>query len=656
MILQIDPAPTPRQGVTLRALIVCRISGPNQDVRSLADQEARARGLIAAAWGGPVECKVIASRGSGEYLDRAELGEIERELESDRYDLLVTEDLGRIARRIRAYEICEIAEDHGTRVLAINDAVDTGRDGWRMGAFFSVVRHEMYNQDTAARIRRSLRNRFVQGGVIQFVPYGIVKPPGAKTDSELTKDPAAGPIYDRWFTLLEQGATYAEVAAWLNEQGVPTGPHARSGRWDGHLVRQTTFNPLLKGMRVRNEKMSKRINKSGKRRSVKAPPNERLERPVPHLAFIDPARYDRVIATLRERNAKYRRRGGDGRDARAGVPRKRTRWPGQHLTCGICRRPFYYGGHGRKDFMMCSGNRGHACWNGATAHGPRAAERIAAAIRAEIEALEGFDAAFEARLGVEVEALRAAQTGRLADLARREVANRRARENIVATLRQSGPQGTLVAELDSLDAERDRLLVERRGLEALPGGAIRLPSRARIREIAGETFADLAAGSPEFGRLMHRLVPRLEALPCRLLDGGAIVLRAHLTLDLAPLIPGAEALAGLSELLRRELVVDLFDPPQREAFRPRVTALRAEGRSEREAARELGLTVTAAQSAARLDRMMREAGLADAYVAVTEPPPDQTRMRKHRHPRYSFRPKGPDEPSTGPARPGPGIA
>ena len=108
---------------------------------------------------------------------------------------------------------------------------------------------------------------------------------------------------------------------------------------------------------------------------------------------------------------------------------------------------------------------------------------------------------------------------------------------------------------------------------------------------------------PRRARLTRRLIPRLEARPYRLCDGGKPVLRAHLTLDLAPLIPDAQALEGRTNVLRRELVVDLFDMPQRAAYRERVIALRP-GRTEREVAAELGLTVAAAQKAASLDRLM----------------------------------------------------
>jgi len=67
---------------------------------------------------------------------------------------------------------------------------------------FAAMRHEAYNKDTAKRIRRTLRNRFNQGGVIQTHIYGYIKPSGIQHDSELQKDPAAEPIYEHWFQIL----------------------------------------------------------------------------------------------------------------------------------------------------------------------------------------------------------------------------------------------------------------------------------------------------------------------------------------------------------------------------------------------------------------------------------------------------------------------
>ena len=85
------------------------------------------------------------------------------------------------------------------------------------------------------------------------------------------------------------------------------------------------------------------------------------------------------------------------------------------------------------------------------------------------------------------------------------------------------------------------------------------------------------------------------------------------------------------------MTVDLFTPPERVEYRQQALELR-KGGTERAAAECLGITVTAAQRAAGLDRLMQQLNLADPYVPLREPPMDYPKMRRHRHPRYRFDP------------------
>lgn len=132
--------------------------------------------------------------------------------------------------------------------------------------------------------------------------------------------------------------------------------------------------------------------------------------------------------------------------------------------------------------------------------------------------------------------------------------------------------------------------------------------------------------------------------PFRLCDGGHIVLRAKVGLQIANLLQGKQ-LRDVSQCpLECTLRIDLFDPPQRAQFREQVMAGRDEvdasglKRPEREVAKSLGLTITAAQRAAALDRLMRLQGLTDPYILLTEPPEDYAKLRRHRHRRYHFAP------------------
>jgi hypothetical protein len=179
---------------------------------------------------------------------------------------------------------------------------------------------------------------------------------------------------------------------------------------------------------------------------------------------------------------------------------------------------------------------------------------------------------------------------------------------------------------------------EENHLKERPLEAIVIPSVETVKAMARESFAGLAVESPDFGKLMRMLIPRIVVIPYRLPDGGMIVHSAKFRLHLSQLLPERRAADALQRPLEQFLMVDLFDPPQREAYRRRIMVLRASDMSEKAAAEACGITITAAQRAATLQRMMDALGLTDPYVAVTEPPDDFKRLRRHRHRRYRFEP------------------
>jgi site-specific DNA recombinase len=639
-MFRLDPPLHPRRGRTIRVIGVCRISTEHQDTKSLADQEALYREWLERNIEGKYELQVIAGKGSGESLEREEYQRVLEAVMSRQYDLVLTEDLGRICRRVDAHKLCEHAIDAETRVIAINDHVDTAREGWEVNSIFAVLRHESYNRDTSHRIRRSHRNRFQQGGVVQTLPYGYIKPHAHATDADCQKDPTAEPVYEEWFTRLEAGQSFSEIADWLNATRVPTGPHCRIREWSCRMVARVTRNPLLKGERRRNERVTKRVNQTCKRKSVKAGPNELLRRNCPHLAFIDPERYDRVLRRLAARNEKYRRKGEQGCDQRVGVPRKRTRWPGQHAQCGVCGRLFVYGGHGQRDHLMCDGVRDYKCWNSFTFDGPSAAQKLADAVRQEIEALEDLDDPMRQVVAEEAARMKSGSAVRCEELRTQIESLNHQQGNLARAIAKCSDSDALLGELQSVEfnlaSMKDELAeVTRRNQQS----AIVLPDAGELRQLGRETFADLACDSQDFGRLMRELIPEIYLYPYRLLDGGASVLRAHLRLNVANILPPLSRRGSELTCLSRRLVVDLFDPPQREEFRvPVVRLLRDESLSIKAAAERLGITATAAQRSLRLHSLVERRGLTDAYFPVIRPQESGTKLRRHQHRRYRFEP------------------
>jgi DNA invertase Pin-like site-specific DNA recombinase len=534
----------PRNGHTFRILAICRISTEHQDERSLEDQEAMLRKWIKLNYPGQVEVHVFASRDSGEALDRAEYLQAIEMVESRTVDLVIMEDSGRFARRNHAVLFCEICEDAETRLVALNDNIDTSEDNWRVNAGFASLRHELYNKDTAARIRRTLQNRFVNGGMLLCTIYGYMKPAKGATDNDVVRLPEAEPVYDRWFTMLEEGATYAEVADWLNSLSIKPGKYSTNTRWDGAMVGRITHNTVLKGLRQFNRTVRKRINKTGRRRAVKADPVALTERVVPHLAFIEPSRYDRVIRMLKERNAKFSRRDEYGIDSRRNVPRKRTAWPGQHVECGICGRVYYFGAHGRSTGMMCSGARDHKCWNGAAFDGPLAAQKLVPAVLNEIEALQGFDELLIAEVAKQLDVLNSSADARRTTIVRDLGRSEREVANVVAAIREGYVSPTLRDELVRLEGDRARLKTELDSLDQSKTTAPKLPPIDDLKRTARELVVSASPDSPEFSRIMQRLLPRIRAYPARILGSGRVVIVAHVTMTLSSLISQTNGWSG----------------------------------------------------------------------------------------------------------------
>jgi len=155
----------PRKGETLHVGIVARISGcTNQKEMSLDDQVDHAKQIVADLYDGPVEYHVIATKGKGERLDRPELETIQTELQKEYLDLLTAEDLGRIVRGAEAIRLMGIAVDHGTRVLAPNDCLDTADGTWEEDALSACRDHVGYNAHTSLRLKHKLMNRSVKFG------------------------------------------------------------------------------------------------------------------------------------------------------------------------------------------------------------------------------------------------------------------------------------------------------------------------------------------------------------------------------------------------------------------------------------------------------------------------------------------------------------
>ena len=573
------PEITPRNGHTLIVGIIARISGcANQKEVSLDDQVDHAKELINELYTGEVEYKIISTKGKGERLDRPELKEVETMLRSRTLDILIAEDLGRLVRGVEASWLCGIAVDHQTRVIVPNDCIDTSEQSWEEDVISACRDHVGHNAHTSKRIKYKSMNRFKKyGGATPLEIYGYVKEPNAKTYDDWRKVPEAEIIFREWFRRLELNPNCSALADWLNEQKVPTGKYCRQNFWDRHMVRRITANPLLKGMPARGITQTVKHHETGRRVSVRSD-EEPNYRDCPHLCFIDPDLWERVNSLIVAANQRYRRKTVNGIDPRKNIPRKRTKFPGQHATWFYCGRQFLWGGNGTTGNLMCCGSRLYQCWNSVSINGAMVCRKVVAVIMEELTKLDRFEDQFREL----VEQARAQgdldQSRERAELQKSDSQTARQRENLIAAVAECGSIPMLKDKIKSLDEIERATSRRRHELDRERGQPLELPSSpAELRQLIEEKFLSLAIDSPECGDVLRLLVPEFSVYLVRLCDGGHPLPRARMTLKLGALFPDVTSSSPLTDVLTSERTIDLFEPTQREKFREAAVRMEAEG-------------------------------------------------------------------------------
>lgn len=630
-----------RNGHTYHIGIVARISGcQRQKELSLEDQVDHAKEEVKYLIepGFAVVYHIIATKGKGERLDRPELQEVDALLRSRVLDLLIAEDLGRLVRGTMASELCGIAVDAGVRVVAPNDCIDTWDSSWEEDVIAACRDHVGHNVHTSKRLKQKMKNRFVKMGASTARPiYGYIVPPDSKTYDEWKKDPNATLIYLELFRRYKEMPNYSLLADWLNENNVPTGPYDRMNRWTSSKVRRVMSNTLLKGMPSRGNRHTIKHHETGRRVSVKNPAGP-VYYPCPHLAHVPEDLWDAVNDLRQIRNRGLGRKPVNGQDPRAGVVRKRTIFPGQHARCGICGRYFYWGGHGNKTGMMCCGVGEYLCWNAMSFDGNLARSRIVQAILVKLEELPEFESALIVKLEEEAELLRSQSTAKYTVLEQEVNHLTQSIAHLADAISRSGMDDILSAKLQELRLQRYKKQEQLHVIKGLPQEPITLPPMATLRQRVQAAMEALSAESPEFGQLMNQVVTELKIFPYRICDGNRIVMRAKFKLNLISFAGMANAPPEIEQVLVHDLTVDLFEPPQRVVYREKLMSLLHSELSLREAARAIGISQVVAQKVVRLQHHMNEKRIDDPFESMQEPPKDDTKMKRHLHPRYQFRP------------------
>ena len=398
------------------------------------------------------------------------------------------------------------------------------------------------------------------------------------------------------------------------------------------MVKHLTYNPLLKGERHRNKKMVKR-KRNGRPECINAPLEELLVREVPHLRFVDPERWDRLIRQLDERNRKYQRSAERCNDPRAGIPKRQTRWPGQHLRCGVCGRLYVHGGHGRTERMMCNGAREYSCFNAMTVDAAEVAGAVASDICDLVRSLPSFDEVWAEEYEAQRRELLNTQNAELMRVKAELAKETRTIANCIDALAELGTSPSVLDKLRSAESKVQLLQDRVYHLEQASSESVALPSFEEIAAVSEKTFENLAVEDQEFGRMMRSVVTEFFVLPYRLADGGHVQARIAYRASLAPLVDHPDL-----ELLKFERSVDLMGEPRRLRYLDAVVSKVGAGEKHADVADELGILKTEVSHAMRLHRAMKRLGVASPWVPMTTPGQVVDSFKRVSNSQFDFKP------------------
>jgi hypothetical protein len=466
-------------------------------------------------------------------------------------------------------------------------------------------------------------------------------PEGANSYDDWQKDETATSVIQEGKQILKAHLDYALVANFFTEQKFPVGPYCRLTDWNGAMVRRLYSNTLLKGKPQRGAKHTVKKYIIGRRVSVTNPKGPMYYN-APHLAHLSEEEFDELQKLLAAAHAHHGRPKLNGVDPLLGRSRKHSRFPGMHSNCWYCGSHYVWGGNGVTESLMCSNSRECHCWHTIAFSGSVLSEKLVAAICSQLARLDEFDQQFAALVATAETSVASQSADSWAQLLQDEGILAKEKANLIAAIKDFGHWPMLEEEIKALDAEEGKLLLRRYKLDRRREERLKLPeSPSALRGILEEEFRRLTFESPAFGTLMRSLAPQIYVYAVRLCDRGHPVPRAKIRLNLAGTFPDVNLVPGLGELLTQDLTLDLFSPPQRERIREEAVRLAAGGLGPKAIAQAIAEkpTSTAVQNALALHRKMISLGLDCPYVTVLEPPADYRKLRRHKNPRYQFKPR-----------------
>ena len=246
---------------------------------------------------------------SGTNFERPAVQELLKKVQEGAISCILVKDFSRFGRNyleVGSY-IEQIFPSLGVRFIAVNDTYDSRKDQGAnafIGIAFQNLVYDLYSRDLSQKIISGRRVSAEQGKfVTAFAPYGYCK----NSQGQLTLDAEAAHVVKCIFHFAVQGTGKTEIAAILNQEGVPSPLSLRKIREDSffsssigeaHLWQAPAINRILQDRRYVGEGVygkSKR-KKIGGTMEEKVPQKDWIVAPNAHEAIVSVDTFERANA------------------------------------------------------------------------------------------------------------------------------------------------------------------------------------------------------------------------------------------------------------------------------------------------------------------------------------------------------------------------
>lgn len=273
---------------------------------------------------------------SGTNWRRRSLQNLLKAIEAGQIDTVLVKDLSRLSRDyIRTGELLEKwFPEHGVRLIAVNDGVDTGVHSASNDYFpIRAVMDDWYARDISRKVRAAIYARQKAGiCTIANVPYGYMR---CGDEIQVCKEHAE--VIQHIFQAYANGTSCCAIAAALNEANIPPIRQYASG-WSDATIRRVLQNPAYIGMLMLH-KTEKYSYKSTQRRYL--PQSENIVFRIPPL--IPDALYQRVQQRMLS----------------AGHSSNPKDWLSGNVSCAVCGSRMYCTGRESAARLICSAKKRH---------------------------------------------------------------------------------------------------------------------------------------------------------------------------------------------------------------------------------------------------------------------------------------------------------